>query len=230
MINIKRLFIGTIVFSFFFVSNAISQNVNKVDENGERIGVWRKYYENGKIRYTGNFKEGKEVGTFKFYNKSSSFPSIIKEFSTSSDSAMVKFYTPKGKLKSEGVMIGKNRVGKWMYYFSDGKIFSEEFYVDGKLNGVLKNYYPNGKVTEESHYSNGLKNGISKTFSDDGILIEEVIYADGKLNGLGKYFDLKGNLKEKGMHKDGKRDGKWEFYMDGELAEKKRVTHSIKKQ
>ena len=73
-------------------------------------------------------------------------------------------------------------------------------------------------------YEAGKKNGISKTFTDSGILIEEVFYANGKLEGEGKYYDLKGGIKEKGMYKNGKRVGKWEFYMDGEIVDKKKRT------
>lgn len=231
MINIKRLFIATIVFTFFFVSNAVSQKINKVDAEGKRTGVWKKNYPNGKLRYTGTFLNGKEIGTFKFYkNTSSKLPSIVKEYSVDSDSAIVKFYNYDGKLKTKGTMIGKKRVGAWNYYFSNGKIFSEEFYKDGNLEGVLKNYYANGNITEESNYKKGLKDGVSKVYTEDGILIEEVIYVAGKLNGPAKYFDLKGQIKETGVYKDNKREGKWEFYMDGEVSDRpKPVTHRVDK-
>lgn len=231
MINIKRLFIVTIVFTFFFVSNALCQKVNQLDTVGKRTGIWKKNYPNGRIRYTGTFINGKEIGTFKFYkNTTSKLPSIVKEYSINSDSASVKFYNYDGKLKTKGTMIGKNRVGAWYYYFSTGKIFSEEFYVSGKLEGILKNYYANGKITEETTYKNGLKNGLSRVYTEEAILIEEVIYVAGKLNGPAKYFDLKGQIKETGVYKDNKREGKWEFYMDGEISDRpKQVTHRVDK-
>ncbi len=234
MINIKRIFSTTLLLSVFFITTLQSQKINQFDSNGKRNGVWKKYYQDdsNNIRYTGQFKNGKEVGVFKFYEENSyGTPSIIKKFSIKSDSAFVQFLTPKGKVKTEGWMLGKKRVGKWTYYFTDGKLFSEEEYVDGKLNGVVKNYYRNGKLTEETSYKGGNKNGLSKIFTEAGILIEEVYYANGKLEGEGKYYDLKGNLKEKGIYKGGKRHGKWEFYMDGEVVtdKRKRTTHSIPK-
>ncbi len=232
MIKIRRQFLAITIASLFLSVAIKAQEVNQLDANGKRTGVWRKYYENGKLRYQGQFKNGKEIGVFEFYAPHSSYPSIIKEFSENSDTAVVKFYE-KTRLKTIGKMIGKNREGKWTYYFSDGtKIFSEENYINGKLNGILKNYYANGNLTEETFYKNGQKNGLSKIYTEKGILIEEVLYENGKLNGAAKYFDLKGNLKEKGMYKDGAREGKWEFYVDGELSDKpkERKTHSIKKQ
>ncbi|CAL2082177.1 Antitoxin component YwqK of the YwqJK toxin-antitoxin module [Tenacibaculum sp. 190524A02b] len=230
MINIKRILPLLLIGVIFFTKNVYSQKINQFDANGKRTGVWKKLYKNGEIRYQGQFKNGKEVGVFKFYSITSpSQPVIIKEFSETSDKALVSFYTSLGKLKSKGSMIGKNRVGKWLYYFPNGKVISEENYVDGKLDGVLKNYYGNGKTTEETYYKQGKKDGVSKIYTEDGILIEELNYVGGKLNGVGKYFDLKGNLKEKGMYKDGKRAGEWEFYIDGVLVTDKEEKRKTKK-
>lgn len=229
MINIKRLSILLLVSSFFFTTDICSQKINQVDSNGKRVGIWRKYYSNKRIRYQGQFKNGQEYGTFKFYDiTTSKHPTVIKIYEPNSNKAFVQFFTLKGNLRSKGQMNGKKRVGKWVYYFPTGKLFSEEFYKDGKLEGVVKNYYANGKVTEEVYYKNGQKNGISKKYADDGILLEEVNYLNGKREGEAKYFDLKGNLKEKGIFKADKRFGKWEFYLDGELVKKDKTDKAEK--
>ncbi len=232
MINIRTITISCLLMMFFCAST-VAQKINQVDSNGKRTGVWRKHYENGKIRYQGQFENGKEVGEFKFFDKGSSIPSITKEFSRVSDTAVVKFYNRYGELGSKGKMVGKSREGRWFYYFTNsGVVMSEENYLNGKLHGVVRNYYKNGKMTEEAIYKNNIRNGYSKVYTESGSLIEEVSYLNGKLEGEGKYYDLKGQLKEKGMYKDGKRSGKWEYYMDGELVNNrpKRKTHSIPKQ
>ncbi len=223
MPNIKRYFLFTTLVCCFFMKYEVhAQKINQYDENNKRTGLWKKNYSNKRVRYIGNFKNGKEVGVFKYYDITiSKFPVIIKEFSSTSDSASVKYFTLEGKLRSKGMMVGKQRVGKWLYYFTDGAIFSEEYYENGLLEGDLKNYYKNGKLTEHTLYKKGLKHGLSKKYSDDGVLIEEVMYANGKENGLAKYFELNGNLKETGIYKNGKRFGKWEFYLDGEIASDK---------
>lgn len=223
MLKIKRLISLLLLFSCFFGFQTVkAQKINQFNKNKKRTGVWKKYYSNKRVRYVGQFENGKEVGTFKYYDiTTSKYPTIIKEFSAKSDSAFVQFFTLKGKLRSKGYMVGRKRVGKWMYYFSSGKTFSEESYVDGKLEGTLKNYYENGKVLEETQYHDGKKNGVSKKYSDEGVLIEEVNYANDLLNGKGKYFELNGNLKEEGAYRNGKRHGKWEFYIGGKKATKK---------
>lgn len=220
MIILKRLLSVSVFLIVFFTADfAFGQKINQFDENNQRTGIWKKYYPNQKIRYEGAFKNGKEIGVFKFYDASSSQnPISIKKYSEKMDSVYSEFYTSNGKLQSKGFFIEKNRVGKWQFFFKDGKIMSEEFYNQGKLEGKIINYYPNGKATEITEYKNGLKHGISRKYSSDGILIEEVTYENGILNGLAKFFELKGNLKEKGMYKNGKKFGKWDFYIDGEVT------------
>lgn len=234
MLNIRRVCVVSLILSCFFAVDHINaQQINQFNKHKKRTGIWRKYYPNGRIRYEGQFKNGKEIGTFKFYDiTTSKFPVVIKKYSSSSDTAHVRFFTLKGKLKTTGQMIGKKRVGKWMYYFLNGKTFSEEYYKDGKLEGTLKNYYNSGKLLEETEYKNGLKNGISKRYADSGTLIEEVRFVNGKENGEAKYYELNGNLKEKGTYKNGNRVGKWEFYIGGEAVsdKKKKESKKFKKQ
>lgn len=225
MLNIKRLFFVLLVSFCFFSSNPTkAQKINQYNANKQRTGVWKKYYPNKRIRYIGQFENGKEVGVFRFFDPTDSrIPTVIKTFSKTTDSVSVAFYTLKGSLKSKGFFIGKKRVGIWKYFFTNGKLMSKEFYAEGKLEGELFNYYPNGKPAEITKYKNGLKRGISKKYTSEGVLIEELIYENDKLNGVAKYYELNGNLKEQGIYKNGKRFGKWEFYLDGEIAEDQKL-------
>ncbi|WP_296637350.1 toxin-antitoxin system YwqK family antitoxin [Polaribacter sp.] len=223
MLKIKRLGFVIVFFSYFFLSKTLlAQKINQFNANKKRTGVWKKYYPNKRIRYKGQFKDGKEIGVFKYYDISDSrFPIIIKKFNEENDSVVVSFYSISGKKQSEGIFINKKRVGKWEYYFDTDNIMSVEFYVNDKLNGKVINYYPNGKPTEITNYKMGVKEGLSQKLSSAGILIEEVHYKNDKENGVAKYFELNGNLKETGVYKNGKRIGEWEFYLDGELSNKK---------
>ncbi|WP_232455938.1 toxin-antitoxin system YwqK family antitoxin [Polaribacter sp. SA4-10] len=207
-----------------------SQTVNKFDGNKKRTGVWKKYYPNKRIRYVGQFKDGNEVGVFKFYDiTNSDHPVIIKSFSESSDSVFVQFYTISGTLQTEGFLDDRKRIGNWKYFYPDGTLLSEENYENGKLHGEQLNYYPKGQVTEFAVYKNGLLHGITSKYSSKGILIEEVDYKNGKPNGIAKYFELNGNLKETGVYKDGKRVGEWNYYLDGEIASEEELKKNKRK-
>ena len=196
-------------------------NVNQMDAQGKRHGVWKKYYNNDRVRYVGNFDHGKEIGVFKFYSASNSEnPVIIKEYNNGNDMANVSFYTPSGALESKGKMLGKAREGKWLFYHPDGKsVMSEENYVNGRLEGVYQTFYISGEPTEVTYYKNGLLHGNYKKYSIKGFLYQDFNYSRGKLNGMAIYYSRKtGELVKKGPFKDDLRVGTWENYVDGELV------------
>jgi antitoxin component YwqK of YwqJK toxin-antitoxin module len=201
---------------FFLPLNA-QEEINKFDLNGKRQGVWKKYYSNNNIRYEGTFKAGNEIGVFKYYDiTDSTHPIIIKAFKPNSTIATVSFYTVKGVLESTGTMDGKNRIGKWLYYYPDGKtLMIEENYVNGVLDGVFKSYYKTGKITEILNYKAGKLNGNTKRFADNGVLLDDLNYKNGKLEGAAKYYNINGKLIYAGHYKDDEKIGEWEFYKNG---------------
>lgn len=213
-----------VLFLMVFLSShlVMAQNsINQVDSEGKRHGIWKKYYNNNRVRYVGRFEHGKEVGIFKFYDASNSDnPVIVKEFNDSNEEALVSFYTPSGALESKGKMRGKEREGKWLFYHPDGKsVMSEENYVNGKLEGVYKTFYPSGEPTEITYYKNGMLDGNYKKYSIKGFLFQDFNYSKGKLNGMATYYSRKtGDLIKKGPFKDDLRVGTWENYVDGELV------------
>lgn len=136
-----------------------------------------KYYKNNRVRYTGNFVNGKEIGTFKYYSAASSeFPIAVRVYNKDNDVADVKFYSVTGVLESKGLMRGKNRVGKWIYFHENSKVvMAEENYVDGKLDGPYKTFYKSGKPTEIAFYKNGLLHGEYKNMQSKDIFTKTLI-------------------------------------------------------
>lgn len=202
---------------FSFQTILAQEKINQQDANGNRVGVWKKYYNNARIRYQGQFEVGKEVGVFKYYSAlSSEHPIIIKSFIKNSNKATVQFFSEKGVLESEGVMEGKKRIGKWLYYHEGGKsIVAEENYEKGTLNGVSKTYYLNGKITEFSHFKNGKLHGNLKRYADSGVLLDDLNYENGKLHGRAKYYNIEGKLIYWGAYENDEKVGKWEFSENG---------------
>lgn len=204
---------------------AFAQDINQFDADGERHGVWKKYYDNNRIRYEGTFEHGKEVGDFKFYSAAQSdTPIVIKMYNKENDSIAVQFFTEEGILESDGKMIGKERVGKWVYYHKDGKsVMIEEHYQDNIRNGSYKVFYPNGALTKSAFYKDDQLDGNSKKYSQEGVLIEDVNYKNGVLNGSATFYETNGNIKQKGIYENDLKVGVWEFYTDGELTKSKEV-------
>jgi len=214
--------------------SAVSQTaVNQFDDNGERHGVWKKYFDKtDQLRYEGKFDHGKEIDTFKFYtlkNKKSVL-SAVKVFNPNNNKASVKFISSRGKLISEGMMNGRLYIGKWTYYHNKfDAIMSVEFYNDnGNLEGEKVIYYPNGKIAEKSNYKDGKLEGESKWYSEKGRLLKDFLYENDELHGMAKYYDADGIILAEGEYQRGRKHGIWKYYEAGKLKETKDHTRRSK--
>jgi antitoxin component YwqK of YwqJK toxin-antitoxin module len=45
------------------------ETINQKDENGNRTGLWKWYYDNGELWYEGSFFNGNRDGLWKHYRK-----------------------------------------------------------------------------------------------------------------------------------------------------------------
>ncbi|MFD0965042.1 toxin-antitoxin system YwqK family antitoxin [Pseudofulvibacter geojedonensis] len=206
-----------------------AQEYNQFDKQGERHGKWRKFFPGTeKVRYTGQFEHGKEVGVFKFYHKEAKakHPSLIKTFQPNSDLAEVKYYTSTGVLLNEGFLNGKIRVGEWKFYHKNSKEISEiEFYEKGRLNGKKTSYYKNGKILQVENYTNGKLNGKKQMFTNEGVLVKDMNYVNGRIDGYFTEYRAGKKILE-GKYAMGKPRGVWKYYKDGKLIETKDYTKS----
>ncbi len=216
----QRKIFYTLLLLFILPLFTEAQQVNQYDRKGERHGTWKKFYSNSQIRYEGTFDHGKEKGTFLFYDeKSDGKPSIMKTFLENSSIAEVRFFFPSGKLKSEGKMDKKNRIGTWKYFYSNGKIIlSTETYKNGLIDGITTIYDKNGNIIEETIYNNGIKSGFQKKYTDTGKLIEIITYKNGKRNGEASFYENNGTLALRGNYLNDKKVGKWIRYKNGKMV------------
>lgn len=216
----------TILLLFIFITcQSFGQEVNQLDENGERTGVWRKFYSNNKLRYEGTFDKGKEVGVFKYYSMNASkYPMVVKTYSDTSNESKVQFFTNNGVLESEGMMIDKDRIGLWVYYHKDGKtIMIEELYENGELHGPYKVYYRNKNELKNTYYKEGKLHGSFKQYSSVGVLTDDLNYVEGLLDGEATYYEPNGRIRQKGAYKQDLKVGIWKYYKDGELVSTKNL-------
>ncbi|GEQ86695.1 hypothetical protein ULMS_22030 [Patiriisocius marinistellae] len=213
----KILFLFITIFSLINIS--AQSEINQIDVNGERHGIWKKNFPKSKqVRYEGQFEHGKEKGLFKFYcEECGTNPMATKDF-LENDIVNVKYFTIKGKLVSEGQMKDKNRIGEWLYYHEkSNKVMTRENYVSGKLDGVKTTYYGNDVVAETVTYKQGLMEGTNNHYSYDAILLKALNYSNDKLHGTAVYYDVRGDKLLEGQYKKGRKDGVWKTFKDGKL-------------
>lgn len=219
-------FIVTIclLFSYF----AFSQEINKLNTNGKKEGIWKGVYEGSKRpRFEGTFENGKEVGLFKFFDDTKAGTIIAsREFNKNDNSCQTIFYSQNGFKVSEGKQINKMYEGEWKYYHYDSpSIMTLENYKNGKLEGVRKVFYKDNTIAEETSYKNGLKDGIYKKYAENGIVLEEINYKNDIFEGLSTFRNSKNEIVSKGNYVNGKKAGEWQFLKKGKL-----VTENMSKQ
>lgn len=106
---------------------------NVIDENGKKQGKWSKNYPNGQVKYKGEFKNDKEIGTFSYYNEEGKLTQTI-EYSEDGIKGFATFYYPDGQKMSEGYYLNKQKDGIWVTYNEKGEKIKEENYLKGKKN------------------------------------------------------------------------------------------------
>ncbi len=216
MIKQKLIFIFLII---IFQNDTSAQIVNKYDSQGLRHGLWQKFYEGTKqLRYSGTFDHGKEIGSFKFYDKSGGHPTAVKTYTSGSDLLDVSFYTKSGNLISKGFLKNRNKYGEWLYYHQDGTtLMTKESYVDNKLTGMRIVYFQNGQKAQETQYKNGVKEGKETFYNEKGIVLKEFLYVNDMLEGLAKLYDYDGTISKEGSYKSNRKHGVWKYYNNGKV-------------
>jgi antitoxin component YwqK of YwqJK toxin-antitoxin module len=208
---------------FLFVNTvSFAQDYNKLDENGNKHGLWKGIYEESKRpRYEATFEHGKEVGVFKFFDDTKAGTVIAtREFNTKDNSCYTIFYNQKSNKVSEGKVVNKQFEGEWKYYHEDSPaIMTLEKYTNGKLDGVRKVFYKSGKITEETTYKNGIKNGGYKSYAENGTVLEETTYKNGIYEGLAIFRTPDNKIAGKGLFKNGKKVGMWKILEKDKLKD-----------
>lgn len=196
-----------IVTAFLFLTTitaTFAQDVNKTNAQGNKEGSWIGYYPNSKtVKYEGTFKNGKEVGTFKFYADEPNKKLIASKEFKADGSVYTIYYNGKKKM-SEGIYINKLKEGVWKTYHFDGvQVMADEPYKNDKLNGIKKVYYPSGKLSEEIEYKNGIADGIAYQYAENGVKIKETQNKNGILDGKIIIRDDTGKITDEAKYVNG---------------------------
>lgn len=210
------------VFMMFLSTFMFAQaDLNKLDANGKKHGLWKGFYEQSKRpRYEGTFEHGKEVGVFYFYDDTKA-KSIIatREFNTKDNGAYTTFFDQNKNKVSEGNVVNKLFEGVWTYYHKYSKnIMTTEFYKKGKLEGIRKVFFISGALAEEMTFANNLKNGPYKKYTERGVVLEESNYKNDQYEGKAIFRDAFGNVVSQGIFVQGKKAGMWQFFEKGKLV------------
>lgn len=220
------MFRSAIVFCFalFIVASCVAQEWNRQDENGLKQGPWKKMYENGRVRYEGQFKDNKPYGLFKYYYENGKLMATNNHIA---DGRVANHaYHKNGKIKAKGIFMHQAKDSLWQYFNDQEVLVLEETYHLDTLNGAQRSYYDNGQLAEETHYSMGVKHGAWNKFFEGGEPWLEAGYDNGNLHGKFVMYADKNKMDLSGKYHEGIRTGTWMFFnTNGTIKEQKVYRH-----
>jgi uncharacterized protein len=205
--------------------------INRKNGRGERIGLWKEFYEDRTVKLEGRYSGGKKNGYWKEYSPKSKLVQTYKylngelvenaEELTNLDIKQQYYPGSDGKVSFRGSYRKGLAQGTHLWYDKNGQIDSSKIYTKGKLvaqgkmdaqglrQGFWKEfYYPDGELKAEGEYKNGYRFKVWKFYYEDGKLQESGSYGQKeKLEGKWKWFYENGQILLVEDYKNGKEDG-----------------------
>ncbi len=222
-------------------STALAQPaLNQKDAKGRKQGPWeRTWAESKQLRYKGQFKDDKPVGTFTYYSTNGKVESIVDHYS-GSDAAHARHFHPDGQLMAEGRYVGEHKDSTWNYYDTAKRLRRIERWKSGKLHDEQVAFFDNGTPAERSTYTDGKRTGTWTQYYDDGKPRTVTTYVNDVEDGPFTAYTAEGKKDREGKYVKGVQEGSWyeynadgsiliEFlYKNGQLAKSKKENGTFK--
>lgn len=205
------------------------EKINRLNKNGQRVGLWVDLRENGKLKEEGNYLSGLKEGTFKVYNKQGELLKfefyefgVLKENKEETEFVKIeKFYDEKGRVTERGGRKNGLKHGTFQTLDSTGNIIFSRLYLndikqaEGKFDtlnreiGEWKYFFPNGSLRSSGSYSNGKKTGDWKYYFENGKLEQSGKYDNNFISGKWLWYYSNGILLREEFYRKGKLDGRY---------------------
>ena len=153
-----------------YTEEPVIKEVGSLDSTGKKHGIWKGYYQNGKISYEGLYKNGFREEEWKFYN---------------AVGQLIKIETYKNGLKNGNVLV-----------YDDGKLYNEIPYVNGKKEGKHVHYNKNGTINYIQEYKNDSMDGEFAIYTSEGILTQKGRLKNARNVGTWFMYNDNGTLTE----------------------------------
>ena len=191
---------------------ASAQTINQTNAAGQKTGKWQKKYDNGQLKYKGQFENGYEVGEFIYFFPDGKIQSKLV-FSEKGVMTTVSIYYKNGSQQATGFYRNKLKHGTWKYFnAATGIISKQETYADGKKDGVFRIYYSNEQISTEVYWKQDVRDGTWQEFFENGNIRLSTQFVNGNLDGEYKTYYAGKKISRKGQYVNGKLDGVWITY------------------
>ncbi len=190
----------------------VAQPANRTDAQGRKQGEWARTWDhNGRLRYSGTFKDGRPIGEFKHYDEEGALTTIQRHAGDGRTSRAEHFHA-QGRVLARGKYVDQKKDSLWSYFDAHGALRRTEGYRMGTLHGDRISYYPDGRVADHEYFREGVQHGEHKAWFADGSRRLEARYENGVANGMMTFFYPGGKKEIEGRMVNGDRDGAWFYY------------------
>ena len=183
-------------------------------KRGIKNGIHKVYYVNGQIKDSTQFVNGKEHGKFYSFKldgtkESEGFFKMGQEDSTWT-------WFNKNFVRIEGTFKNGLRNGRWLFnYPGTNKKEHIAFFKNGLKEGKWKYFYKSGGKLRIANFKNDKRNGKWSVYFENGKLDHEGKFKNDKEHGIWTSWHEKNErINEKGSFNMGIMDGKWEGFYD----------------
>ncbi len=197
------------------------EQINRFDEEEKKQGIWKEFYENGKVKWEGDFKHGVLDGIVREYNKKGGLKTMnmFVDGALNEDAKEVEFFELSKEIRPNGSYL----IGGYADEMKQG-IFREYDSIDVLINSYQ--YRNNIKIAEGILDSTGLEHGEWKYLYTDGSIKAIGKFNHGKREDLWVYYFKGGEIEQKGLYINGLPHGEWKWwYTNKQLRRKELFRH-----
>ena len=182
-------------------------------KNGLRQGKGKLYYNNGILKYEGDFINDKFEGYGKYFNENENkWKYYIGEWKNGLKHGKGKIFDKNENLMYEGDFANGELEGKGKFFSGNGVYYVGEF-KNGSMNGKGKLVNNNGITLYEGNFSNNKIEGEGKYKINNKEYFEGELKG-GLVNGKGKLYYKNGNIKFEGEIYNSKAEGDGIYYKE----------------
>ena len=126
-----------IILISLIISFNLSSQMSEVDKEELKQGQWKDFYDDGSIKYNGQFINGVEQGLWKFYYQSGELKAT-KEFFHNGTAAATHIYYKNGNIRASGLYVNKKKDSTWNYFNEDSVLILSSN-INRDFDGLRKN-------------------------------------------------------------------------------------------
>lgn len=216
------------------------ERVNRTDTSGLKQGIWKEFYDDGKIKTEKNFKDDQLHGFHKEYDSKGNLTIAIRynngriledNVAEEQNVEIRNEYDESGNILKSGPYRRNTPIGVHREFSSTGEIIGSKIYDDfgrvisigivnekGERIGEWENYYISGKMKSKGIYVNNNREGKWDYYFENGNIEQTGNFRNGLENGTWKWYYISGNLKREEEYFSGKEDGiSTEYSEDGDV-------------